>query len=260
MNSSSPRLGRVLGVVLVACVVLVATTAGADDVRLTAQRHFAAGDKLFRAGDYRGAIAEFEAADALLPSPILAFDLALCHEQLGEQERAVLRYRDYLARSPMAPNRADVEQRVARLDAALAALAARAARATAIATPVPVPVALAPVAAPVPAPVAAPVAVEVAPAPVPVEVAPVPVAAAPSPAGPSPQLLRLYAARRERALGAFPDPGLGTGLDPVAPPVPAPSVRPAYREWWFWVVIGIGAVVFLDIVTPESSSTAPAPR
>ncbi|MSP93588.1 MAG: hypothetical protein EXR79_17650, partial [Myxococcales bacterium] len=121
MHSSSPRLGRVLGVVLVACVVLVATTAGADDVRLTAQRHFAAGDKLFRAGDYRGAIAEFEAADALLPSPILAFDLALCHEQLGEQERAVLRYRDYLARSPMAPNRADVEQRVARLDAALAA-------------------------------------------------------------------------------------------------------------------------------------------
>src|SRR5262249_49460068 len=75
------RLIWVLGLML--CAAAPARAAGRDD----AKRHFAAGEARFKAGDYRGAIAEFKAADAIVPSPILAYNEALCYDRLGDAEK-----------------------------------------------------------------------------------------------------------------------------------------------------------------------------
>src|SRR3972149_2341080 len=58
------------------------------------------GGRVQRGGDSRAAILEFKAADALVPSPILSFNIGLCHEKLGEEEAAVSLYRTYLAPPP----------------------------------------------------------------------------------------------------------------------------------------------------------------
>src|SRR5687768_1077378 len=100
-------------------ILLIATPVFAEDVREEAKRHFANGESFYRAADYKSAIAEFQAADKLVPSPILAFNMGLCHEKLGDGEQAVTLYRTYLERRPDAPNKAQVEARITRLDAEL---------------------------------------------------------------------------------------------------------------------------------------------
>jgi hypothetical protein len=43
----------------------------------------------------------------------------------------------------------------------------------------------------------------------------------------------------------------------------APKKKPIYKQWWFWVVVGVSAFILVDIATnnePESQATGgPAP-
>src|SRR5262249_11045025 len=98
-------IGIVLGLMLCAAVAHAQQQPG----RGQPKQPFATGEARFKAGAYRNAIAEFQAADALVPSPILAYNQALCYDRLGEVEPALRLYRDYLARRPDAPNKAEVE-------------------------------------------------------------------------------------------------------------------------------------------------------
>lgn len=93
------------------------TTTESRESRLRkARAHFESGRLCFAAGEYADAVAEFRAADAYVPSPILDFDLALAYERL-DKKRVALRYlRRYLEGQPSATNRADVEQRIERLE------------------------------------------------------------------------------------------------------------------------------------------------
>jgi tetratricopeptide (TPR) repeat protein len=105
-------------------VVLVLAAAGApafadrETDELLAQELFVAGEKKFAAGDYRGAIAAFMSADLLVPSAIYAFDIAVCHERLGNAEQAVRYYRSYLRRDPRAVTYRTAQQRIAFLEGA----------------------------------------------------------------------------------------------------------------------------------------------
>src|SRR5262244_243843 len=92
--------------------------ASSTSARDEARAHFTIGESRFKAGDYRGAISEFRAADRLVPSPILTYNVALCYEKLGDNGQAVALYKQYLDRRPDAPNRAQVEQRLGALAAA----------------------------------------------------------------------------------------------------------------------------------------------
>lgn len=77
-----------------------------------AKLEFKRGSQLYEAGQYRDAVAAFMAADKLAPSAALSFNIALAYEKLDDASGALRWYRDYLRRSPRAPNATSVEARV----------------------------------------------------------------------------------------------------------------------------------------------------
>lgn len=80
------------------------------------------GATLFRRGmaafgdeRYADAAALFEEAHALSGEPGMLYNLALAQDRAGDTERAVVSYRAFLAASPDAPERAEVEARLVAL-------------------------------------------------------------------------------------------------------------------------------------------------
>ena len=80
--------------------------------RERAKLEFKRGSELFNAGQYQKAVTAFMAADRLAPSAALSFNIALAYEKLADTSGALRWYRDYLRRSPRAPNAAAVQARV----------------------------------------------------------------------------------------------------------------------------------------------------
>jgi hypothetical protein len=81
--------------------------------------------KLYNAGDYKGAIREFSAAQSLMPADLNNYNLALCYDKLGDAEPAIQYYKAYLDKVPNTDKRAEIEASVQRLDAALKSSAAK---------------------------------------------------------------------------------------------------------------------------------------
>ena len=244
MRHSSRCATALLAALAILAAPIAVHTARADNPS-EARQHYQKGKQLFDSGDYRGAMSEFATADRLAPSPLLEFNIALCHERLGEKPEAVRRYRLYLDRVPNAQNRAQVEQKIKALEAEAKAESA----------------------APPPPPAGPPTgpAEAAPPAPGPAEAAP-----APGPTGDQ-DLDRVnridigkVRAERERAGdggGASPEAGEAAGTaggeasaSASAPP-PArddggkKASKPIYKQWWFWVVAGVSALILIDIAT-----------
>lgn len=80
------------------------------------QQHFATGRQQFDAGQFEDAAASFYQARETGGPPSLLFNQGLALDRLGRGAAAASSYRRYLAESESAPNRADVEARIAELD------------------------------------------------------------------------------------------------------------------------------------------------
>lgn len=78
------------------------------------------GADLYRAGRYSAAIAEFQAADKLKPSPALHYNMGQAWEKLGDLKAALAAYARYLQLDPRAPNREAVERTMRSLEAKVA--------------------------------------------------------------------------------------------------------------------------------------------
>ncbi len=74
--------------------------------------YFTQGEKLYSQGEYGAAIWNFRRADRQLATPEVIYDLAKCHEKLGDIAFATYYYRLYLKRSPNASDALDVAERV----------------------------------------------------------------------------------------------------------------------------------------------------
>jgi Tetratricopeptide repeat len=181
------------------------SSASAQDDADAAKAHFSKGTRLYEVGEYRQALDEFKAAHLAKPDPAFLYNIAQCHRQLGDLEQAVTLYKRYLVASPNAANRADVEKRVAEMEAELAARKQRGA-------------AEAP---------AAPVATQPAASP------PAPVAAVPSPIAPVPSAPPMTATE---SAGTAPQPAAVTTV--AEPPRAGSSLR--YLRW-----VGVGLTVAL---------------
>jgi hypothetical protein len=271
MRTPTGKTGRaVLAAAMVVLLALPLATGAADAQPASptdqARQHFTRGKELFASGEYRGAIGEFAAADKLAPSPLLEFNIALCHERLGERSEAVRRYRLYLERVPDAANRGAVEAKIAQLEGEMKSEADAKAGAPAGPPPagavVPVP--------PVPGGAAPPVGGS-----------PPAGAGAPPPAPTGDAELdrvaridirKMRSGRDGPAQGAAtPPPGAGPpppeprGAAPAGPP-PAKDVgekkkaKPIYKQWWFWVVAGVSAIIIYNIATADSDSTGDRAR
>jgi iron complex outermembrane receptor protein len=243
-------------VVVLLLLSLGTATAWAQDSREQAKRHFANGESLFRAGDYKSAIAEFKAADRLVTSPILAFNIGLCHEKLGEPEQAISLYKTYLERRPDAPNRAQVEGRIARLEGELARSKSTADLYQELDD----------------SPPAGSGSVDSVPG-----ASGVPETGTPPPPGAAeedPFMRRIPSRSGGSPSGSVvgsvgpPPPGeaepAGAPRPPPEGPPPSGSEppqksKPLYKEWWFWVVVGVSAIILIDIATTDNEGSQDQP-
>ncbi len=70
------------------------------------------GVQAFKKGDYEAALKHFEVALAFDASPVIIYNMARAHEELGSGGRAVHFYQLYLTRFPDADDRPEVERRM----------------------------------------------------------------------------------------------------------------------------------------------------
>ncbi len=111
---------------VVAALMLLSLSAHAADAPIDnqqkeARQHYERGMTHYQLGEFNKAVEEFKQAYALQPAPGLLFNLAQA-SRLGKQyERAIYFYRTYLRVNPDAPNRTDVEARIAELEPLAAA-------------------------------------------------------------------------------------------------------------------------------------------
>lgn len=92
--------------------LLAPAAVAAQSAEEQAEAEYGAGVEDFKASDFEGALAHFEKAYLLDPSPILIYNLARAHEELGNAEQAIKYFETYLVRAPEAPDRPDVERRI----------------------------------------------------------------------------------------------------------------------------------------------------
>jgi tetratricopeptide (TPR) repeat protein len=92
----------------------------ADARRLAAKDKFDQGVTAYKEERYQDAVRLFKDADAIAPSAALSFNVARALEKLDDTSGALRWYRDFLRRSPQAPNGPDVQSKVTTLAAALA--------------------------------------------------------------------------------------------------------------------------------------------
>ena len=85
--------------------------------RAEADRHFKAAQAAERAGDFRAAISEYQAAYDAAPHPTVLFNIGNAYERVGEARHAAEFFGRYLAEDATAEDRAEVEARIGRLAA-----------------------------------------------------------------------------------------------------------------------------------------------
>jgi tetratricopeptide (TPR) repeat protein len=69
--------------------------------------------RLYEVGRYGEAIEEYQKVYLLVDDPVLLYNIAQSYRLWGKPEDSARFYRNYLRRSPNAPNRADVEKKIA---------------------------------------------------------------------------------------------------------------------------------------------------
>lgn len=104
---------------LAGLVLLLGGSAAAvpqDDVDTEiAKRHFRKGRELYVAGNYEGALAEFQAAQLARPLPAFSYNIARCFDRMERLEEAIVAYQAYLDEGPAAHDVESVRQRIEQL-------------------------------------------------------------------------------------------------------------------------------------------------
>lgn len=120
-----PRFFRLMAAAVLAAGVMAGGMAHAQDARIQeAQTRIANGEALFEAGDFEGALAEFQETHDLLeghPMQYLTmYNMGRCFERLFRYDQAMLFYRRYLERAGAdAEDRAEVQAKISLLEGLL---------------------------------------------------------------------------------------------------------------------------------------------
>jgi tetratricopeptide (TPR) repeat protein len=89
-----------------------------------ARAHFKKAERAFNLGKFAEALISYQAAFEAKPLPAFVFNIAQCHRNLDDPERALFFYRRYLALDPEGPHRRLVEGLIEEQQAKLAEKAA----------------------------------------------------------------------------------------------------------------------------------------
>jgi hypothetical protein len=172
MLAATRRLAfpRALALALAAILVLLPAAARADDTQ-RAKELFQQGTTLFNLGEFDKAIEAWQEGYKAKADPGFLYNIGQAYRLKGDAAKAIFFYRGYLRTSPKAPNRADVEAKIATLQKEVNEPKP---------APAPAPVAPAPIPPPAAVPSSSPPPVVPSPPPpAPAPVAPPPAAAPP---------------------------------------------------------------------------------
>jgi len=97
-----------------------AVSAAEFAAREVAKNHFLAGRDHYLAGRYAGALDEFLRSREVMPGSEIAYNIARCHEHLGDRTKAIISYREYLRLRPDADDKEAIEARIEKLNAEIA--------------------------------------------------------------------------------------------------------------------------------------------
>ena len=100
---------------VVLCALLLSPAAATAQSNDEAAKHFDRGQALYKKGEFKEAIKAYEAANAIAPHPAALFNVARCHVNLGHPEQALKYYKMALHNTSDLTSRADIEQRIKRL-------------------------------------------------------------------------------------------------------------------------------------------------
>jgi hypothetical protein len=230
----SPALLSILPFVLPVLVLAASTLPGgralADDAS-EAKTHYQKATAHYAVGEYKEAAQEYEAAYKAKQDPALLYNAAQSHRLAGENQKALLLYKNIVKLYPTSKYAAESRDRIDKLEQAIAATnsppnepALVGVGTTAPAAPVP------------PAPSGAP---------------PPPATAPVQPLAP--------AAPAVTAVPAAPPPaGTSAPAATVASTAPVPGGEaPIYEKWWFWTIVGAVVVGGVVAVALASGSTTP---
>jgi len=109
------RLAHVLCSGVLAALLLVAPSiaagaGGSDSAAKRAQSLFQRAEAHYSRGEFREALPLYLEAHRAKPLPELLFNVGQCYRHLGEHERAVFYYQQFLEQKPRTPQRAQVQQ------------------------------------------------------------------------------------------------------------------------------------------------------
>jgi tetratricopeptide (TPR) repeat protein len=103
--------------VAVLCAGASAARAQPEDTQARSRALYDEGSRAYKAGDYPRAIEKFLAAYDLSGAPAILFNIAQAYRLAGNCQRALEYYRRSLDEEPEAANRAEVEERIAEMQA-----------------------------------------------------------------------------------------------------------------------------------------------
>lgn len=110
--------------IVVLALSLVCGRAGADQsderARASAREHYAKGTSFFDLGRYDDAVAEYALAYEAKNEPSLLYNIGQAHRLANRPALALRFYKMYLTRLPDAPNRDEVESKIAALERVVA--------------------------------------------------------------------------------------------------------------------------------------------
>lgn len=240
-RSECARSAGALALVLLLVMPALAQAAGGGpgDAETRARQYFAEGTVAYDLGEFQKALQAYGEAYRLAPKPALLFNVAQCHRQLGQHERAAFFYRRYLFLAGQdAPNAGLARELLAEVEARAARKGTRVARR---ASDAPV--------------------VQARPAPRPPEKAPArtsePARAKGKPAEKrdAPVVSR---APEKKADKQKLDERTARMLQPA--PEAAPAVKrerePLTRKWWLWAGVGAAALLTGGIIYAASTPGA----
>ena len=102
-------------------ILSVAQLARGDSAGNEARRHYQQGSTAYSLGDFVHAAEEYKAAYKAKPDPAFLYNIAQAYRLANDATNALFFYRSFLHNLPEASNRAEVEDRIAKLEAQLAA-------------------------------------------------------------------------------------------------------------------------------------------
>lgn len=106
--------------ILLTLTLFIVRPAGADDAA-EARQHYQKAQGHFAVGEFADAAAEFEAAYKVKNDPALLFNAAQSRRLAGDNEKALILYKNYLQFHPRARNIDEVNDQIQKLEEAIAA-------------------------------------------------------------------------------------------------------------------------------------------